>query len=201
MRSKKSYTGWNMVWPYVVGLLILYGVFRRFRKNKSEKKLEDFPTQPANLVQKQTELTQQEIFDWFVAREGLRYSKYPDAGGFAIGIGHFIKPDEQYLLNKTLTQQEVLDLFNKDFKEVLNTVNTQVKVPLNKNQKLAMLSYAWNVGPTAFKNSQLVKRLNEGNYTGAAVLFPTSIVTSQGVFNQGLVNRRKLEQQLFSKPV
>jgi GH24 family phage-related lysozyme (muramidase) len=189
MRSKKSYTGLNMVWPYVVGLLILYGVFRRFRKNKSEKKLEDFPTQPSNLVQKQTELTQQEIFDWFVAREGLRYSKYPDAGGFAIGIGHFIKPGEENLLNKTLTQQEVLDLFNKDFKEVLNTVNTNVKVPLNKNQKLAMLSYAWNVGPTAFK------------YTGAAVLFPTSIVTSQGVFNQGLVNRRKLEQQLFSKPV
>jgi len=201
MRSKKSYTGWNMVWLYVVGLLLLYGVFRRFRKNKSEKKLEDFPTQPANLVQKQTELTQQEIFDWFVAREGLRYNKYPDAGGFAIGIGHFIKPGEENLLYKTLTQQEVLDLFNKDFKEVLNTVNTNVKVPLNKNQKLAMLSYAWNVGPTAFKNSQLVKRLNEGNYTGAAVLFPTSIVTSQGIFNQGLVNRRKLEQQLFSKPV
>jgi lysozyme len=153
------------------------------------------------LVQKQTELTQQEIFDWFVAREGLRYNKYPDAGGFAIGIGHFIKPGEENLLYKTLTQQEVLDLFNKDFKEVLNTVNTNVKVPLNKNQKLAMLSYAWNVGPTAFKNSQLVKRLNEGNYTGAAVLFPTSIVTSQGIFNQGLVNRRKLEQQLFSKPV
>jgi len=57
------------------------------------------------------------------------------------------------------------------------------------------------VGPNAFKNSQLVKRLNEGNYTGAAVLFPTSIVTSQGIFNQGLVNRRKLEQQLFSKQV
>jgi lysozyme len=190
-----------MVWPYVVGLLILYAVFRRFRKKKTPTKLEDFPTQPQNLVQKQTELNQQEIFDWFVAREGLRYSKYPDAGGFAIGIGHFIKPGEENLLNKTLTQQEVLDLFNKDFKEVLNTVNTNVKVPLNKNQKLAMLSYAWNVGPNAFKNSQLVKRLNEGNYTGAAVLFPTSIVTSQGVFNQGLVNRRKLEQQLFSKPV
>jgi GH24 family phage-related lysozyme (muramidase) len=201
MRSKKLLSGWSMVWPYVVGLLILYGVFRRFRKNKSEKKLEDFPTQPQNLVQKQIELTQQEIFDWFVAREDLRYTKYPDAGGFAIGIGHFIKPDEGYLLSKTLTQQEVLDLFKKDLKEVLNTVNTNVKVPLNKNQKLAMLSYAWNVGPTAFKNSQLVKRLNEGNYTGAAVLFPTSIVTSQGVFNQGLVNRRKLEQQLFSKPV
>jgi GH24 family phage-related lysozyme (muramidase) len=201
MRSKKLYTGWNMVWPYVVGLLILYGVSRRFRKKKTPTKLEDFPTQPQNLVQKQTELNQQEIFDWFVAREGLRYSKYPDAGGFAIGIGHFIKPGEENLLNKTLSQQEVLDLFNKDFKEVLNIVNTNIKVPLNKNQKLAMLSYAWNVGPTAFKNSQLVKRLNEGNYTGAAVLFPTSIVTSQGVFNQGLVNRRKLEQQLFSKPV
>jgi lysozyme len=190
-----------MVWPYVVGLLIVYGVFRRFLKGKSEKKLADFPTQPKNLVQKQTELTQQEIFDWFVAREDLKYTKYPDAGGFSIGIGHFIKPNEGYLLNKTLTQQEVLDLFDKDIQDTLKIVNSNVKVPLNKNQKLAMMSYAFNVGPTLFKNSQLVKRLNEGNYNGAAILFPTSIVTSQGVFNQGLVNRRKLEQQLFSKPV
>lgn len=201
MRSKKLYTGWNMVWPYVVGVLILFALFRRFRKGKQQKNLEDFPTQPKNLVQKQTELTQQEIFDWFVSREGLRYNAYPDAGGFAIGIGHFIKPNEQELKTKTLTQQEVLDLFNKDLKDVLETINKNVKVPINKNQKLALMSFAWNVGPKGFANSQLLKRLNEGNYNGAAVLFPTSIVTSQGVFNQGLLNRRKLEQQLFSKPV
>lgn len=146
------------------------------------------------------ELSKQEIFDWFAAEEGVAYTKYPDAGGFSIGIGHFIKPNEGHLLNKTLTQNEVLDLFNEDIKWVNDSINKNVKVPLNKNQRLALMSLVFNIGSPAFEKSTLLKRLNERNYTAAALEFPRWRL-SQGKINTALVRRRQKEQALFSKPV
>jgi lysozyme len=148
-----------------------------------------------------TELTQQEIFDWFRGREAIKYKAYKDGPGFAIGLGHFIKPNESYLLTKTITQDEVLALFNEDIKWVLEAIRLNVKKPINKNQKLALMSLVYNIGPIGFKSSELLKKLNEGNYAAAAGLFPITRITSQGVYSQGLVNRRKLEQALFLKPV
>jgi lysozyme len=146
------------------------------------------------------DLSKQEIFDWFAKEEGIRYTKYPDAGGFSIGLGHFIKPNEDYLLNKTLTQKEVLDLFNEDIKWVNNSINKNVKVPINKNQRLALMSLVYNIGAGAFEKSTLLRRLNEKNYSAAALEFPRWRL-SQGKINFSLEKRRKKEQELFSKPV
>jgi lysozyme len=79
-------------------------------------------------------------------------------------------------------------------------MNSLIKVPINKNQQLALLSLRYNIGGEAFKDSTLLKLLNQGNYTGAALRFAEWRL-SEGKISNGLVNRRERERQLFSKPV
>lgn len=86
-----------------------------------------------------------------------------------------------------------------DLKKFENTVNDVVKVPINQNQFDALLSLAYNIGSTAFKNSTLVKKLNAGDILGAADQFNVW-VNAGGKRMQGLVNRRKAEKELFKKP-
>jgi lysozyme len=200
---KKLSSGSNILFLYVSGALILFVIFRLFRKKKTipENKLADFPIEAPRPPLRNTELTQQEIFNYFKDTEGLKYTAYPDAGGFSIGLGHFIKPNESYLLTKTLTQDEVLALFNEDIKWVLESLRTNVKVSINKNQKLALMSLIYNIGPTGFKTSNLLKKLNEGNYSAAAGLFPLTRPTVRGVFSPTLAARRRKEQALFNKLV
>ena len=202
---RKSSSGWNIVFLLLSGGLLAFVIFRFFRKKRQENQvipstLEDFPAEPDNYVYKLTEPTRREIINWFIQEEQLSYVKYPDAGGFSIGIGHFIKPNEGYLLNKTLTQEEVYDLFDGDLKWVLAAINKHVKVPLNKNQKLALMSFVFNIGEPRFSTSTLLKKLNVYNYTAAALEFPNWRI-SEGKINPVLVERRKREQSLFSKPV
>lgn len=198
---KKSLGTWNKVYYILGGGLILYVLFRLFKKKEipQPKTLEELPINPFPFVNNPT---RQEVFDWFKQEESIRYKAYPDGGKFSIGLGHQIKvPEENYLLNATITQNQVLELFDKDIRWTLEAINKNVKVPLNKNQKLALMSLVYNIGEPRFKTTNLLKELNKGNYTGAAFLFPSTIVTSQGVFNQGISNRRKKEQALFNKPV
>ena len=199
---KKLSSGSNILFLYASGVLILFVIFRLFRKKAiPETNLADFPIEPPRPPLRNTELTQQEIFNYFKDTEGLKYTSYPDAGGFSIGLGHFIKPNESYLLTKTLTQDEVLALFNEDIKWVLDSIRSNVKVPINKNQKLALMSLIYNIGPTGFKTSNLLKKLNEGNYSAAAGLFPLTRPTVKGVFSPTLAARRRKEQALFNKLV
>ena len=78
-------------------------------------------------------------------------------------------------------------------------MNRVIKVPINKNQQLALLSLRYNIG-TAFDKSTLLRELNSGNYIAAALRFAEWRL-SEGKISQGLVNRRERERQLFNKPV
>jgi lysozyme len=79
-------------------------------------------------------------------------------------------------------------------------MNKVIKVPLNKNQQLALLSLRYNIGPNYFNGSTLLRLLNAGNFDAAAGRFAEWRL-SEGMINKGLVNRRERERQLFIKPV
>ena len=81
-----------------------------------------------------------------------------------------------------------------------DAVTQAVKVPLNQNQFDALVSFAYNVGVGALKQSTALRKLNAGDYAGAADAL-TMWTKCNGKVLAGLVRRRKEEQALFLTPV
>ena len=128
-------------------------------------------------------------------KEGFKANAYQDSGGvWTIGYGHIkdVKPGDK------VTLEEAGDLFEEDFEKHLKPLKA-VKVPLTDNQKIALVSFAYNVGPTAFKNSTLLKKINNNDFVGAADEFDRWIYDNK-VISNGLINRRKDEKKLFLTP-
>ena len=196
----------NTVLAYLSGGLIAFVLFRLFRKKeKNQNENEPVDTgisfSPTPL---KSEPTYQEYFDWLRAKENVTYTAKPDGKDkngnvkYSIGMGHQIQPGEEYLFNTTISEQKVRELFKSDIEKIVQDVNSAVVVPLTRNQKLALVSIRYNVGPGGFRSGKLLSTLNTGNYAGAASIIPGFIVTSNGgVFNLGLQNRRRTEQALF----
>ena len=130
--------------------------------------------------------------DFITKEEGARNKAYKDSKGlWTIGVGHLIKADEQYLINATLTDEQVEDLLKSDLKWCSEAVETSVKVPLQQHQFDALYSLCFNIGGTNFAKSTVVKKINENDMQGAA----DAIL----MWNKPevLVNRRKRERALF----
>ena len=129
---------------------------------------------------------------YITEEEGKRNKAYKDSKGlWTIGVGHLIKPDEQHLITATLTDQEVEDLLKSDLKWCSEAVESSVKVPLTQKQFDALYSLCFNIGENAFRKSTVVRRLNAGDYKGAADAIE--------MWNKPavLINRRKREKALF----
>jgi lysozyme len=131
--------------------------------------------------------------------EALRLFPYLDEAGYpSIGYGHKIKSGENF--DGGITQQQAEVLLRQDLRDAENAVNTLVTVPLNQNQFDALVSFTFNIGVNAFKNSTLLKKLNDYDYQGAlAELARWNKVTVNGekVVSDGLALRRAREQELF----
>ena len=128
-------------------------------------------------------------------KEGFDANAYKDTGGvWTIGYGH----TKNVKQGDVVTRAQAEELFWEDFKEHVIPLE-KVKVPLSENQKVALASFIFNVGPTAFKNSTLLKKLNNNDIKGAADEFDRWILDN-GVIKKGLINRRKEEKELFLTP-
>ncbi len=130
--------------------------------------------------------------------EGKRLVAYDDGVGiWTIGFGTIKYPnDVRVKKGDTCTLEQAKEYMRHDLIEFEHTVNSSVKVPLNQNQFDALVSLAYNIGSNAFKSSTLVKKLNTGDYKGAADQFNVWI-NAGGKRMQGLVNRRDREKLLF----
>ena len=130
--------------------------------------------------------------------EGKRLVAYDDGVGvWTIGFGTIKYPSgNRVKKGDTCTLEQAKEYMRHDLIEFEHTVNSSVKVPLNQNQFDALVSLAYNIGSSAFKSSTLVKKLNAGDYQGAADQFNVW-VNAGGKRMQGLVNRRDREKLLF----
>lgn len=125
--------------------------------------------------------------------EGLRLNAYLcPAGVPTIGVGH----TAGVKLGDRITQKEAIALLRSDLERFEAGVTDCVKVPIAQNQFDALCCLAFNIGLGAFRNSTVLKLLNQGDYQGAAdrILWWTK---SGGKDIQGLVRRRKAERSLF----
>jgi lysozyme len=126
--------------------------------------------------------------------EGLRLTAYQDqVGVWTIGYGHTGRDVTPGL---TITKDQANGLLHKDVQVPVQTINNSVKVALSQNQFDALVSFIYNLGTGSFLSSTLLKKLNTGDYTGAAQEF-LRWNRAGGVVVQGLTNRRTKEMQLF----
>ena len=130
--------------------------------------------------------------------EGEQLIAYDDGVGvWTIGFGTIKYPNGvRVKKGDTCTLEQAKEYMRHDLIEFEHTVNSSVKVPLNQNQFDALVSLAYNIGSNAFKSSTLVKKLNAGDYQGAADQFNVW-VNAGGKRMQGLVSRRDREKLLF----
>jgi len=126
--------------------------------------------------------------------EGLRLEAYQDQGGvWTIGYGH-TGPDVAQGLVCDKPQADTW--LANDMLYAATAVNRLVTVELTQSEFDALVDFAFNVGVGAFAKSTLLRLLNAGNYTGAALEFPKWDLCA-GQVNRGLLNRRAAEQAEF----
>lgn len=99
-------------------------------------------------------------------------------------------------LGDKITQAEADQEFEIILNEFADWVNDLVIVELNQNQFDALVSLCYNIGKGAFQGSDLLKKLNQGDYSGASMEF-SRWVYSNGSINAALADRRAVEQDLF----
>ncbi|WP_455424812.1 lysozyme [Dryocola sp. LX212] len=125
--------------------------------------------------------------------EGCKLKAYKDGGGvWTIGYGH----TKGVQKGQAITQAQADEFLEQDLAPVESCINESVNVDLNQNQFDALADFVFNVGESAFTSSTLLKKLNAGDYRGAADQF-TRWVYDNDVFVQGLYNRRVDEKTLF----
>lgn len=132
--------------------------------------------------------------------EAFRSTMYLDAVGLkTTGYGTLIDTkEEQYLINKKITEAEATDLLELDMAKFEKAINNLVKVELTQNQFDALCSFTYNVGISNFKNSTLLKMINEGKIKESADQF-LRWNKAGGKVLSGLTSRRQKEMELFLK--
>jgi len=130
--------------------------------------------------------------------EALRLRAYQDEGGkWTIGYGHLIVPGDGLNKNSLITAAVAEQLLKRDLAAAESAVNSYVKVTISSNQYDALVSFVYNVGAGAFLKSTLLRKLNAGDYAGAAAQFPRWQFTG-GKRSAGLLARRNRERALFA---
>jgi len=147
-------------------------------------------------VEKDIVAITESTFELISGFEGKRHKAYKDSRGlWTIGVGHLIKPTEQWMLHTVLTDQQVEDLFKDDLKWCDEAVATSVRVPLNQNQMDALYSLCFNIGADHFKQSEVVLHLNNNDYNRAANAFMNWVTPPV------LKPRREKERELFLRAI
>lgn len=118
------------------------------------------------------------------------------AGVWTIGYGHTKSADLLRAKGLEISEEEGEELLKHDIKIFERAVRRLVKVDLTQNQFDALVSFTFNLGAGNLKKSTLLRKLNTGDYEGAAEEFP-KWVRANGRILGGLVTRRKEERALF----
>lgn len=128
--------------------------------------------------------------------EGLRLAAYPDPGSgaepYTVGYGSTTGVHKGDVI--TLDQAEAR--LDRDLANAAAAVNKAVTVTLTQGQFDALCDFVFNLGAGNLNSSTLLKKLNTGDYSGAAAEFPKWVKAS-GKILPGLVKRRDAERALF----
>lgn len=96
--------------------------------------------------------------------EGFRKNAYLDQAGIpTIGYGTTSYCDGMRVeLGDEITEERAMKELKEDAQAYYCHVLNSLWVEQNKNQLIALLSLCYNIGPSAFISSTLVKKINQG---------------------------------------
>jgi lysozyme len=134
--------------------------------------------------------------------EGCKLTAYKcPAGIWTIGIGHTTAAGKPVVKSgMRITQAEADEILARDLVRFEDAVGRLVRVPVTQNQFDALVSFAFNLGEGNLATSTLLKKLNAGDYAGAADQF-ARWNKAKGKVLAGLTRRRAAEADLFRRPV
>lgn len=138
---------------------------------------------------------------FLMAEEGFRPYAYNDPVGHAtFGVGHLLHKGGCTAADRELwgtkakpkSRQVVMQLLREDLADRFEpAVRETIKKPLKPHQFDALVSLAFNIGAGGFKGSTVAKRLNAGDFHGAA---DAILMWSKPAM---LIPRRRRERELF----
>lgn len=127
--------------------------------------------------------------------EGCKLTSYKcPAGVWTIGYGCTGKDIKEGLV---WSQEQADSALAKHLDEFSRGVSDLLKVPVTQGQFDALVSFAYNVGLKALRDSTLLRMLNSGDYSGAAGQF-CRWINKGTAFEAGLRRRREAERQMFA---
>lgn len=128
---------------------------------------------------------------------GGKFTAYMDPVGVpTIAWGHTNHHGRQFKMGDVWTQEECDEEFRKDMVRFEKAVKQLVTVPLKQWQFDALVSFSFNVGEGALARSTLLKKVNAGDFEGAALEFQRWNKAGGQVL-RGLTRRRASESLLF----
>lgn len=147
-------------------------------------------------------IVNQAAIDLIKEFEGFEPKAYRDPVGIwtigygttkAAGVG--IDPKD----GMTITQDDAERYLQLAVQKFAAKIEDMIDVPVTDNQFGALVSLGYNIGPGALAKSTVMKRLNAGDYQGAADAF-AMWNKAGGKVLPGLTRRRAAERALFLKP-
>lgn len=132
--------------------------------------------------------------DLLIKREAERLEAYQDSAGiWTIGVGHVAAWVKE---GSKITKEKSRSLFGHDVAWAERAVNDGVSVEITQSQFDSLVSFTFNVGPTAFARSTLLRELNSGNHHNVPhqmMRWDKATVDGKKTVVMGLVNRRMSE--------
>lgn len=130
--------------------------------------------------------------------EGCKLTAYQDSVGvWTIGYGWTQPVDGKPIrAGMTIKQETAERLLKTGLVSYESDVSRLVKVGLTQGQFDALVSFTYNLGARSLSTSTLLRKLNAGDYAGAADEFLRWNKAGGKVLN-GLTRRREAERALF----
>jgi lysozyme len=124
-----------------------------------------------------------------IDREAAKKNAYLDSVGVpTIGVGH---TGPEVHMGLVWTDDQIKAAFAQDIDRFEQAVNGAVTVTLAQHQFDALVSFSFNVGVGAFQKSTLVKKINLGDFAGAAAQFDVWHIPPE------ITSRRNGEREQF----
>jgi len=118
------------------------------------------------------------------------------SGQRIVGYGHRLYSEDAVIMNKREAQETLLS----DLEPFEEMINSEVHAPITQSQFDALCSFAFNIGPKAFLQSDTLRALNNGRPLDAANgldIWRKSEIDGKTYVVDALMRRRTAEKALF----